>query len=431
MRIGIDAYNISMPDGTGVATYGHTLARTLKGAGYDIDGVFGLSPGGKPSLREMLFFDRFGRGHNISHAAFVRKVALSASLNHLPRRLKSITAGRDVELRSFGTRLPAFDTFWTSPLLFEIATERFRYLGNFTTITMPDPPDVMHWTYPLPLRLKGAHNIYTIHDLVPIRLPQTTRDDKMFYRRLVTQCVRKADRIVTVSEASRRDTIELLDADPAKVVNTYQVSPVPKSIRESTIVDDAGIVESAFGVRAREFYLFFGALDPKKNIGRIVDAYLSSQSQRPLVIVSSRDWGMDRETRMLGKKGTVYGRKMRRRVIRLQYLPRPMLFRLIRSARAVLFPSLYEGFGLPVLEAQQMGTPVITANTSSLPEVAGDAALLVNPYSSDEIAAAIRRIDSEDGLVEELSRRGLVQSATFSESVYRERLDALYRGLVA
>lgn len=419
-----------MPDGTGVANYGNTLVSTLKTAGYGVDGVFGLSPGNQAKLREVQFFDRFGRGHGISHAALVRKVALSVSLNHLSRRLRPITAGRDVELRSFASRLPEFDTFWTSPLLFEIAETRFRYLGQFTTVTMPDPPEIMHWTYPLPLRLKGARNIYTIHDLVPIRLPQTTRDDKSYYRRLVSRCVRKADRIVTVSEASRRDTIALLDADPAKVINTYQTSPIPRSIREGTIDQDAGIVESAFGVHLRDFYLFFGALDPKKNIGRIIDAYLASRTRRPLVIVSSRDWGMDRETRMLGEKGTVYGQKMRRRVIRLNYLPRPMLFRLIRTARAVLFPSLYEGFGLPVLEAQQMGTPVITANTSSLPEVAGDAALLVDPFVSDEIAAAIRRIDADDGLVEELSRRGLAQAGRFSDGMYRERLNALYRSLV-
>lgn len=429
MRIAIDGYNIAMPDGTGVATYGVTLANILKSAGHQVEGVFGIAAGSKPSQHEMLFFDRLGRGHELSPAQLVRDVALSVTVNHLPRRLTRIAPRGEVELRSFGSRLPKLDAFWTNPLLFEVAYARFRHLGRFTTVTMPDPPDVMHWTYPLPLRMKGARNIYTIHDLVPIKLPHTTRDDKSYYRKLVTRCVKSADRIVTVSEASRRDIVDLLEADPARVVNTYQSSAVPTSVRASSAAEDAGIVESAFGVRARDFYLFFGALDPKKNIGRIVDAYLASQSKRPLVIVSSRDWGMDRETRMLGAEGTVYGRDMRGRILRLQYLPRPMLFRLIRSARAVLFPSLYEGFGLPVLEAQQMGTPVVTANTSSLPEVAGDAALLVDPYASDEIAAAIRQIDADDALVEDLSRRGLAQSASFSEDVYRERLDALYRDL--
>jgi glycosyltransferase involved in cell wall biosynthesis len=429
VRVAIDGYNIAMPEGTGVATYGVALADTLKRAGYGVEGVFGLAAGTKSNMREMLFFDRLGRGHQLGRRKLVRDVALSVSLNHLPRRLTRIAPSGDVELRAFSPRVPAFDAFWTSPLLFEIAYARFRHLGRFLTVTMPDPPEVMHWTYPLPLRMRGARNIYTIHDLVPIKLPHTTRDDKVYYRRLVTRCVETADRIVTVSEASRRDTIKLLGADPANVVNTYQASPVPPSIRENPVEEDAAVVESVFGVRARDFFLFYGALDPKKNIGRIVDAYLASQSKRPLVIVSSRDWGMDSEVRMFGDKGAVYGQEMRDRIIRLQYLPRPMLFRLIRSARAVLFPSLYEGFGLPVLEAQQMGTPVITANTSSLPEVAGDAALLVDPYASEEIAAAIRRIDADDDLVAYLSRRGREQAAFFSEVRYRERLDALYQGL--
>ena len=116
-------------------------------------------------------------------------------------------------------------------------------------------------------------------------------------------------------------------------------------------------------------------------------------------------------------------------VHRYDYVPLALLVTLIRGARAVLFPSLYEGFGLPVLEAMVLGTPVVTSRESSIPEVAGDAALLVDPYSTDEIAAAIRTIVDDADLRAELARRGLVQAKKFSVDRYRERVGALYGAL--
>jgi len=234
-----------------------------------------------------------------------------------------------------------------------------------------------------------------------------------------------------VSDSSRDDIISLFDVRPETVTNTYQSSSVPPEIQASTLDEDGAIINSMFGLPPNGYYLFYGALDPKKNIGRIVDGYLTSKSQRPLVIVSARDWGMDHETRMLGPKGRVYGRKLRKRVIQLKYLPRPTLFRLIRAARAVLFPSLYEGFGLPALEAMQAGTAVISSNVSSLPEVVGDAGILVDPYKTHEIAAAIRRIDQDDALVEQMVEAGLVQGTKYTDDIYADRLNALYANVVA
>jgi len=122
------------------------------------------------------------------------------------------------------------------------------------------------------------------------------------------------------------------------------------------------------------------------------------------------------------------GRK-RRSVHRFNYVPFSLLVTLIRGARAVVFPSLYEGFGLPVLEAMVLGTPVVTSRESSVPEIAGDAALLVDPYSTDEIAAAIRTIVGDADLWTELARRGRVQAAKFSVERYRDRVAELYRAL--
>jgi glycosyltransferase involved in cell wall biosynthesis len=423
VRIGIDGYNLAIPNGTGVATYGASLARVLADMGHGVEAVFGIDPGRNPALRETLFFEQFGHGHKGNVGSKVRN---SVIWWHLARRLREIPLTDHVDKRGFGARWPAFDRLWTSPLLFEVAWARFTYLRQFTTVTMPNPPEVMHWTYPVPIRMAGSRNVYTLHDLVPMKLPHTTLDDKRYYHRLIEACLRHGDHIGTVSEASRNDILSMFGADPDKVTNTYQSSPLPEAVAQSSAQEDRAMIESVFGLPPKGFYLFFGATDPKKNIGRVVDAYLASDSKRPLVVISSRDWGMDEASGGLGAGGMVYGRKVDRPIVQLQYLPRDMLFRLIRSARAVLFPSLYEGFGLPALEALQLGTPVISSNTSSLPEVVGDGGLLVDPYETAQIADAIRALDGDDALYERLSRAGLAHAAEFTNEAFAQRLRGMY-----
>jgi glycosyltransferase involved in cell wall biosynthesis len=119
----------------------------------------------------------------------------------------------------------------------------------------------------------------------------------------------------------------------------------------------------------------------------------------------------------------------RHRIQRLDYVSLAALVTLIRGARAVVFPSLYEGFGLPVLESMMLGTPVVASRESSLPEIAGDAALLVDPYDSEQIAQAIRTIVNDADLRGELSRRGPAQADRFSVERYRARVEALYASL--
>jgi glycosyltransferase involved in cell wall biosynthesis len=426
MRVGVDGYNLSIPTGTGVATYGATLASVLSHGGHTVDGVFGLDAGRMRTTSELFFFDHFGHGQRIGARA-KRIITAATILDHFPIRARDIPLSGNIDRRQFGFRFPSFDALWNAPFVFEIAYARFKYLGFLTSISVPNPPDVMHWTYPLPLRMTGTKNIYTIHDLVPLKLPHTTLDDKKYYRRLIRRTLRSADHICTVSESSRNDIHALFDVPENKVSNTYQSSQIPPEIRASSPEDDAEIVRSTFGLEPQGYYLYFGAVDPKKNIGRIIDAYLSSRTEKKLVLVSSRSWGMDWETRMLGKGDRVYGRKLGKRVLRLEYLPRPTLFRVIRSAKAVLCPSLYEGFGLPALEAIQIGTPVISSNVSSLPEVVGDAGILVNPYKSDEIAAAIRTLESDPGIYARLRAAGPAQAAKYTDAAYLERLNEMYR----
>lgn len=427
MRIGIDGYNLAIPNGTGVATYGASLAAAVASLGHSTIGVFGIDAGTRDDTRETLFFERFGRGGHPGNVT--RRAGRRVLLHHGARALTAVPLTTHVDRRGFGARWPDFAQVWTSPLLFEEAIGRFHVMRRMTTVTVPNPPEVMHWTYPVPLRMAGSRNIYTLHDLVPLRLPHTTLDNKVFYRRLIARLVQDADHIATVSEASRADILDMFGADPARVTNTYQASPIPPAVLAETEAATHAMIAGVFGLPPRGFYLFFGAADPKKNIGRIVDAYLASDSARPLVVISGRDWGMSEASGGLGKDGTVYGRKVDRPIVQLQYLPRDMLFRVIRSARAVLFPSLCEGFGLPALEAIQLGTPVISANTSSLPEVVGAGGLLVDPYDSAAIAGAIRALDHDDALVGQLGAAGLDQAQRFTLPRFAQRLQDMYAEL--
>jgi glycosyltransferase involved in cell wall biosynthesis len=148
----------------------------------------------------------------------------------------------------------------------------------------------------------------------------------------------------------------------------------------------------------------------------------------PLVIVGGRGWLNEDENALLNDiaAGAAPGR-----VRRFDYMPYPLLISLVRGARAVLFPSLYEGFGLPVLEAMALNTPVLTSTQGALPEVAGDAALLVDPYYVDAIKAGIRALDNDEGLRRHLAAEGLIQARKFSPDAYRVRLKGLYRRLGA
>lgn len=432
----IDGYNLALEAGTGVATYARNLSFACGALGYRTEVLYGTraSPSADPLLREISFFDP-----NAGSPSLMLEVA---------RRLKQLCTSpmgiraRDVPLtgkvisRAFQSRLPHYDRIWNAPELFSRSYWHFSAYRHFLTVGGVDKPDLMHWTYPLPIRLPGVPNIYTLHDLVPLRLPYTTLDNKKFYKRMIQGVLKRADHIVTVSEASKRDIVELFGYPEEKVTNTYQAVSIPSKYADKPDDLVREEVEGAFGLKYKGYFLFFGAIEPKKNISRLIEAYLASQVDEPLVILGKTAWKAGEELRFLNEGSNRYLEQLdnltfvRDRVRRFDYAPFPLLVSLIRGAKALVFPSLYEGFGLPVLEAMALGTPVICANTASLPEVAGDAALLVDPYDPRAIADAIKTLCTDAELRAALSQRGRAQAALFSQERYRARLSALYRQLM-
>jgi glycosyltransferase involved in cell wall biosynthesis len=435
-RIFYDGLNLSLSQGTGVATYTRMLTRVVRDLGYDIGIVYTSlqTPPKDRLLREVAFFDE----KRAVKRPFARQV-----LDCVTDQVRGFTAVKPLPVafdgvvvnRQFETTWPAPHQAFATRRLFANARSHFARTNSFVTLDFDPKPEVFHCTYPLPLRAKSAQNVYTIHDLVPLRLPFTTLDNKRQMFRLLKKIARQADHIVTVSENSKRDIIELLGVAEDRVTNTYQAVHFPDAYRDRPDETIAEQLEGSFGLEFREYLLFFGALEPKKNVARLIEGYLSSGVEIPLVLVAGAGWNNDAETKLIAelrdrqRLDAQSNRRPRRTVHRFDYAPFSMLVTLIRGARAVVFPSLYEGFGLPVLEAMVLGTPVVTSRESSVPEIAGDAALLVDPYNTDEIAAAIRTIVNDADLWSELVHRGKAQAAKFSVDRYRERVGALYRAL--
>ena len=432
MRIGIDGYNLAMARGTGIASYGLELVNALQGLGMTVEGLFGLPVPKDMALRETVLFDLFKRPPPLNRKTnrYQRGWHFLRSFRRpIPR---PIPLSNGVEKLAFVGLMPEFDRLTSVAYLFESAFVYFNVTGRFLNLRLPDPPEIMHWTYPVPISVRGCRNIYTLHDLVPLKLPYTTLDNKAQYGRIVARCVETAARICTVSDSSKRDIVERYGIDPDRVINTYQAVQPVENVSGDSPVGDADAIEGIFGLEHRGYFLYFGAIEPKKNVGRLIEAYLSLQTDTPLVIVGARAWQSEGELRLIpdggatGAAGTFRGHRGQT-IVRLDYLPRELLAKLIRGAKAVVFPSLYEGFGLPVLEAMQIGAPVITSTTSSLPEVAGDAGLLVDPYDVNALTCALHRVDTDEALGREMIERGFEQAKLFSQERYQERLVTLYQ----
>jgi glycosyltransferase involved in cell wall biosynthesis len=290
----------------------------------------------------------------------------------------------------------------------------------------------MHWTYPMPLRIGGIPNLYTLHDLVPLRLPYTTLDNKRQYLKMVRKIAQTADHIVTVSESAKADIMTILGVPENRITNTYQAVNIPAKYRDKPTDIIELELRGTFGLDYKNYYLFWGSIEPKKNVGRIIEAYLASGVKAPLVIVGAQAWKSEDELKLLDDDHlrTMIRidneTRVKRKIIQLSYAPFPLLVSLIRGAKCTIFPSLYEGFGLPVLESMLLGTPVISSSTASIPEVAGEAAVLVDPYDAQKIAQAIRAVDVDEDLRRSLVSAGLTQAERFSEAAYVNRLKPLY-----
>lgn len=430
----VDGFNLATSQGTGIATYSRNLLEAANRIGFRTEALFGpaIPIASVRPFGEVAILDPVRPAEPLR---FMQKLErdVRTRLSSLGRTAQPVAICEDVTWPGGPAARPKADGFWASDQLYFYANRCFKKHGQGTPLRFKTAeaaaPALMHWTTMLPLHAKGVPNIYTIHDLIPLRLPHTTLHDKSVFINLCREIVRRADHIAVVSEATRQDVIRMLGVPEDRVTNTYQAVSLPETLVARPETDVAMELEATFQLGWGSYFLHYGALEPKKNLARVVEAYLASGVTTPLVIIGGRGWLSEPETALITHLKTVGGSSADR-VRFYEYMSFAALISLIRGARAVLFPSLIEGFGLPVLEAMSLGTPVLTSNQGSLPEVAGDAALQIDPYDVDALTRAVQMIDTDADWRTEASRRGRTQAALFNDDAYDARLRDLYGEVV-
>jgi glycosyltransferase involved in cell wall biosynthesis len=419
LRVVVDgAYRLEA-QGTGISTYSRTLGRALASLGHQVSWLSGAHA---PRQSDSLVDSASAADRQPEPTGLRRKLQtakrMAAGVAQATATGRLLTDAARI-LAPTGT-LPS-EPVILAPDLFEHAHYRHMLLRQFTEVRVPETPDVLHLTAPLPLTMRGVKIITTIHDLVPIRLPYASPDNKTEFIHRVRACAAQSDLILTVSEASKADIVEILQVDPAKVAVTYQPAELEPLDADAQAVLPRTLAR--FGLKAEEYALFVGAIEPKKNLRRLIVAFLDADTDLPLVITGRKAWMWEQE---IGDLETAFGEAACKRVIFPGYVSPSDLSALYAGSRLFLFPSLLEGFGLPALEALKFGRPVIASRTGSLPEVCGDAALYVDPFDTADIRRAIERVLGDDALRSQLGAAGPLQAATFSADAYVQRLGEAY-----
>ncbi|HET9479720.1 MAG TPA: glycosyltransferase family 1 protein [Pyrinomonadaceae bacterium] len=272
------------------------------------------------------------------------------------------------------------------------------------------PVDVLHVQFTAP-PFCPCPVVVSIHDLSFEHLPQTFhRRSRTQLRLTVRHSARRADRILTLSEHTRGDIIETYRIDPEKIT----AIPLAAPAHFGPIADDKELqrVRHTYGID-RDYVLSVGSIQPRKNLVRLINAYASlrgvhtGNSFPKLVIVGKRAWLYDETLRALEETG------VRDSVVLTGYVPESDLPPLYSGALCFVYPSYFEGFGLPPLEAMKCGAPVIVGNATSLPEVVGDAGLQVDPFDVSAIAAAMDRLINYPELRTQLSAKGQKRAEMF------------------
>jgi glycosyltransferase involved in cell wall biosynthesis len=295
-------------------------------------------------------------------------------------------------------------------LLLERVEERFQ------------KPDIYHGTNYAVYPCRHSLRVMNIYDLSFIRNPEYVTSIVRTYVQRVNQCLLWTDLVVTISESSKRDIVEFLGVPPERIWVT------PLASRYASDTQGGNREMQAVDLGDRPFILFVSTLEPRKNVVRLIQAFDQLKTDRridhQLVLVGQKGWQFEPIFEAIAAS------PWQHHIRHLDYLSDAEVAYCYAQADVFAYPSLYEGFGLPVLEAMTLGCPVVTSNTSSLPEVAGNAALLVDPTSVGDLAEALGQVIGDRTLRQSLIDRGYRQAAEFSWSRTAQATLSAYRSLL-
>lgn len=279
----------------------------------------------------------------------------------------------------------------------------------------------------IPPATKSRGLVVTVHDLAFKILPETAPHANRYWHEYFGQALDRAAEIITVSEATRHDLCEIYEIDPERVTAVH--SGVDLDIYHPVPDEAVDAVRRDLGISG-PYFLFVGGLEPRKNLRMLLRAFahLPADVRPTLVLAGAPVHWIPGGPEIMTSALRSMPQDVRDKVILPGYVRNDQKVALYTGAEALVYPSVYEGFGFPVLEAMACGTPVLTSDCSSLPEVAGDAAILVDPYETSSIADGMQRILSDEALRSRLRADGLARSKQFSwEETARQTAKVLHR----
>jgi len=321
----------------------------------------------------------------------------------------------------FSNRWPNFSVRSTLP-----HTPFIRIPLTLSAELRRNPVDVLHVQFTAP-PFSPCPVVVSIHDLSFEHLPQTFKwRSRKQLRITVRRSAREAAHVIALSEFVRRDLIETYDLSPRKV----SAIPLAAAERFAPVQNEEELqrVRQTYGITGG-YILTVGAIQPRKNLGRLVAAYARLRKSRPdvpkLVLAGKCAWLYDETL------STIKELDLGDSVILTGYVPETDLPALYSGATCFVYPSYFEGFGLPPLEAMKCGTPVIVGNQTSLPEVVGDAAVLFDPFDTDALAAALDKVISDSDLRAALSVQGLARAKLFNWQETARQTLAVYKKIAS
>ena len=316
---------------------------------------------------------------------------------------------------------------------FEPLVERAGHYSIREQVTLPVAlaragVDLFHAPHYVVSPLTTVPYVVTIHDCIHLRFPQylPNRTGRVYARTVMKMAARRARRVLTVSQASKEDILHFLGVPDSKVEVIYNA--IDERIATPPSQDEITRVCQRFQLTS-PYVLYTGNIKPHKNVDRLIEAYSILRrrgfEQLKLVIIG------DDISKYPNLRRLVHRFQLHQHVRFFGFVPEATLAVLYRMAAMFVFPSLCEGFGLPPLEAMAAGTPVVTSNVSSLPEVVGDAALLVDPMDAGAIAHAMARLLEDDDLRRDLIQRGYERARSFSWARSAARVREVYGEVLA
>lgn len=288
-------------------------------------------------------------------------------------------------------KLAAISRFLWNTFYYPFQARRFDLLISPTT----------HGSFTLP------NQVITIHDLLSLRYKNISAHQRFYFKYLLPFLISRAKVVVAVSETTKQEIIHFLKCPPEKIAVIYNGYDQQRYFATNETTNH---IREKYGIQ--DYLLAVGPTYPHKNFETLIDAYASldqtTRDKHPLLIAGGKKKYLDH------LKQYVQGRQLNQQIHFTGYVPSELMAPLYREAHALVFPSLYEGFGFPLLEAMACGCPVISSNTSSMPEVCGEAALYFTPTNRKEMSLSIEKLVFDNKLRQDLREKGLVRAKQFS-----------------